>query len=134
MGVLDSVFGGRKGVVAMLLQTLGGEAVAKIAVGKTTDERTGEIRTTFAEKRVPFVPENATQNEAASAVPEGAANGLRRVATEIVGTVPAAFFDAAPRVGRDFLNVGGIDYRLERVETVRVGNEVVQFRLVGKRL
>ena len=56
MGVLDSVFSGRKGVVAMLSQTLGGE----IAVGKTTDERTGEIRTTFAEKRVPFVPENAT--------------------------------------------------------------------------
>lgn len=123
MGVLDSVFSGRKGVVAMLAQTLGGEAIAKIAVGKTTDERTGEIRTTFAEKRVPFVPENATQSEAASAVPEGAANGLRRVATEIVGTVPAAFFDAAPRAGRDFLNVDGVDYRLERVETVRVGNE-----------
>lgn len=134
MGILDAVFGGRGGLVEVLSQTLGGAAVVRVAVGSTRDDSTGRISTKYADFPVGFIPDAASQNAGAAAVPEGNGGALQNVATEISGTFPASQVDAAPRAGRDLLRVGAVEYRLTAVDTVRVGDAVVQYRVNGTRL
>lgn len=134
MGILDSVFGGRGGLVDVLSQTLGGTATVRVATGSTRDATTGKLTPTFVDYVVSFIPGAAAQNSGASSVPENEGGALQRVATEISGTFPASQIGAVPRAGRDLLRVGAVDYRITAVDAVRVGDAVVQFRVNGTRL
>lgn len=128
MGVLDNVFGGDGGIVSILSETLGGDALLKTITGRTRNEETLTFEPFYSTKRVAFVPESVAQDPG-TATADGS---LEQAKTKIVGSVPAAGIENAPRADSgDLLLVDGVEYKITDVEALRVGNVVVQYKLTG---
>ena len=133
MGVLDSIFGGENGLAATLFLTLGGKAVLKVETGSTRlASDGGRLVKTYESFDVDFVPNGRDNSANRPEVPDANADGLRRRKKTISGAILAANRESAPRPNRDSLVVGGVEYRLVRVDAVVVGNAVCSYEISGE--
>lgn len=132
MGILDNVFGGAAGVSALLHETLGGSATIRVKAS-TKDKATGIVSlATVAEYAAPFVP--ATISKAKT--PETGANltANRPPVETLAGTFPCASVDGAKLLAeRDSIVYGGVEYVIESIETLNVGDEPVQYSITARR-
>ncbi len=129
MGILDSVFSGESGIVSLLHQQLGGKAILRIVSSTEIDKDTHRIKPKeYTDFEVSFVP------DANSDAQTNLSNNAVSMARTISGTIPASEITIRPLVGRDFLVVNAENYRIESVDALRVGDEVVQYSISGKRV
>lgn len=133
MGILDGVFAGENGVSAMLHKTLGGTAKVRI-VGYTRDGATEILTPAYTEYEVPFVPGNADNSRAPLGASGASRSDVREPESLLSGTFPCAALDADVKPERDRIVYGGIEYQIESVEKLNVGDAPVQYSITARRV
>lgn len=132
MGMLDAIFGGSKGISATLHKTLGGTATIRVA-NYSRNEATGILSPTYVEYQVPFVPNPSTNARAGLNAPSASRSDVREPEGKLSGTFPLASLPASIKPERDVIVYGGIEYTIETVERLNVGNVGVQYSITARR-
>ncbi len=127
MGVLDNVFGGLSGVSSVLHNMLGGTATVKYR-----SLSSGALVVTSSVD-VPFVPTTNKQERQPETSEKRVLSGVRTPANILSGTIPCAFLLSNLREEIDVIAVGGVDYVVTTVETLRVGNVNVQYAITARK-
>lgn len=133
MGILDAVFAGSLGLSTMLHKSLGGTATVMIAIDRR-DEETMTIARAYQSYEVPFIPTSAARG-ATSATSSGTTRSDVREPTDALsGSIPCSELAAAPRPQIDRVVFLGVEYLIETVDVLRVGNADVQYSITASRV
>ena len=132
MGILDGVFSGENGVAAMLHRTLGGTAAVRI-YSFQRDATTGALVPSYDDYEVPFVPGNAEGSRTPLAASGASRSDAREPENLLSGTFPCAALSEAVKPERDRIVYDGIEYLIEKVERLNVGDAPVQYSITARR-
>lgn len=127
MGILDKVFSGHKGIVNVLAGKLGGTATITYQTGQTYNEETDSYSTQSSSVSVDAIPDNRRNGLRNS---EG---GIIVEDSDIILTVPSCQLQTIPTIHRDAITYNSIIYKITQIESNHVGNEVVSYKISGKR-
>ncbi len=134
MGILDKVFGGKKGIVNLLACQFGGTIRLIYVVGVEYNETTGKETHYETSVVLPFLPSEENVSVAQSQVPGNDASGLIDSNEQINGSVPAANVLREPQALRDKMEYNGTIYLIQSVRKVFLGNTLTDYYLTGIRV
>lgn len=132
MGVLDNVFGGESGVSATLHGLLGGTATIRI-YSYERDSTTGALVPSYDEYEVPFVPSAAENSQTQLNASGAARSDVRENVNILSGTFPCASLNASMKAERDSIVFGGVEFKIESFDTLKVGDADVQYSIQARR-
>lgn len=138
MGVLDKVFAGKKGLLNVLADKLGG-TVRLIYVNEFSyDEQNNKDVVRESYQVLPFIPSAGTSIENPAVVSGASEIWGMKSQSEVVlsdktcaGTIPSANVIREPVAGRDRFERGGNVYRITVVKPNMVGDSLVSYFLTG---
>lgn len=133
MGLLDSVFGGDDGIAAMLHDMLGGTVVLR-KKSYSRNEDTGELIESFVDLPVSFVPADANKATTNENSPGTGRSDVKIPSDEVSGTFPCSSIDFVPVANRDSLVIDAVEYVIQTISTLKVGNSDVMYSLTAKRI
>lgn len=132
MGALDSVFGGAKGVSALLHQLLGGTATVRVVSGQSRDNA-GNV--TYQETLYPvaFVPAEKNDLKRPESAPGAGRSDVRLPDNEIAGSFPCSDVPVTIIPERDSILIEEVPYTITSVSTLKVGQSDVQYSIRARR-
>lgn len=133
MGILDSVFSGKSGVVATLHNLLGGVAVLKIGVNEF-DQETQRGRVLYKSYAVPFLPGGMNLDVQGATAPSLSRSDMRQTQTTLSGTIPTCAVNDDITPERDRILYGGGEYLIVKVARALVGDVDTVYEITAKRV
>ena len=138
MGVLDKVFAGKKGLLNVLADKLGGTVRLVYVNEFSYDEQNNKDAVRESYQVLPFIPSENTSIENPAVVSGASEIWGMKSQSEVVlsdktcaGTIPSANVIREPVSGRDRFERGGIVYRLTSVKPNYVGDSLISYFLSG---
>lgn len=133
MGLLDSVFAGDSGIAAMLHDMLGGSIVIR-KKNYSRNEDTGELVESYVDFPVSFVPSDANKATTNENAPGTGRSDVRIPSDEVSGTFPCSSLSFVPVANRDSLVINAVEYVIQTISTLKVGDSDVMYTLTAKRI
>lgn len=132
MGVLDDVFAGENGVASLLHKTFGGSAKIRVKSYYRNDE-TGELISTHVDHPINFVPADEQKDLANENAPRASRSDLKIPSDVVSGTFAYSNLQVPVVAGRDSLVIGAVEYAIEKISVLKVGDAAVMYSVTAKR-
>ncbi|MDO4587885.1 MAG: hypothetical protein Q4C95_11410 [Planctomycetia bacterium] len=134
MGLLDKVFGGKKGVVNVLAKQFGGTIRVIFVNGINYNESTHTETESLSYSVVSFLPSKKKSQYAESQLPNADSNGLLNRPETCSGTVPACQLYKEPKAGQDRFEYRGSVFRIDTVDKSFVGDTLTEYQISGTKI
>lgn len=132
MGVLDSIFAGENGVASLLHKMLGGSAVIRVK-SYYRNEDTGELLSSHVDHPIDFVPADEQKDLTNENAPRASRSDLKIPSDVVSGTFASSDLQVPVVAGRDSLVFGAVEYVIDKISVLKVGDAGVMYSVTAKR-